>query len=139
MARPGCGGNMSPGRKSVDCTVYNGNSPIRLGRIYFCAPPPQEESLDSVKQSLRHLLGSTYPFLVEILGPTLLPNYLKVHGQYVDPSRHSVVHTDSDNRRVHADTLCVDWKDHHEVDVVCKLLAFPFKSNSLDGVTGWNV
>lgn len=139
MACPACCGDLTSRINWIDCTCCGETYPVRAGRIYFCDPPPRSDYLDSAKVSLRHLLGSKYPFLVGLVGPTLLPNYRKVLRRFIDPSQHLVVDIGSGDRRVHADTLCVDWNDHHEVDVVCKLPMFPFKSDRLDGITAWNV
>ncbi len=136
---PTCRGALRYHADRAACRACAKTYPVRGNKLYFVESATKSDALDRLKGLLKRLFGSRYPWLTGVLGPTLLPNYLRLVDNYFPGREKLILDIGCGNRRVRDDVIGIDVIDYAAVDIICDMHRLPFRDASVDGVVTWNV
>src|SRR5215831_13208887 len=140
FACPKCRTPLVCGTEFVACQSCGARFPLRGGRLYFIEVPERTDHLDDLKASLKKLLGRYYYSVgLKLLAPTFPTDFRGAVRRHLDPSKELVVDLGCGNRRVDPDLIGVDIFDYEAVDIVCDLMALPFRDGTIDGFVSSSV
>jgi SAM-dependent methyltransferase len=140
LACPDCESDLQQQGKGFDCQTCGKVYPVRAGKIYFIEPLCAQDALDFIKDRLKRFLGSLYYTIgVNVLSPSYPFNYKAAICKHVNASDRVVVDLGCGNHRVHDEFITLDATDYPAVDIVARLEALPFKSESLDALCSRSV
>lgn len=132
LACPLCRTRLEHAADGVLCHTCNRRYPIRDAKIYFIEPLRADDTLDRIKERLKHLLGRNYyKFGIQLVAPTYPFNYAKAIRKHVNPEQELVLDLGCGNNRIDDDVITLDAVDYEAVDIVADSGALPFQCGTI--------
>ncbi|PYR69992.1 MAG: hypothetical protein DMF87_20750 [Acidobacteria bacterium] len=140
LACPRCGGALDRSESALRCEGCAADYPVRDGRIYFVDVPARTDDFDRIKGWMKRVFGRAYYTVgITLLAPTFPINFARVVTRLVDPAAQLIVDAGSGNNTLHPDIVAIDLFDYDAVDIVCRLEALPFRSDTIDAIVSRSV